>query len=74
VITFEELQALFDAENIDLAKLEENPLDNASFYGRIFARSGGLTEAVKEALKEQNSSFVADSEDREWARPMQSRP
>jgi [FeFe] hydrogenase (group B1/B3) len=59
VITFEELQALFDAEEIDLAKLEENPLDNASFYGRIFARSGGLTEAVKEALKEQNSSFVA---------------
>ena len=31
--------------------------DNASYYGRIFARSGGLTDAVKEALKEQNSTF-----------------
>jgi iron only hydrogenase large subunit-like protein len=39
--------------------LEESPLDNASYYGRIFARSGGLSEAVKEALKEQNSTFVA---------------
>ena len=32
---------------------------NASYYGRIFARSGGLTDAVKEALKEQGSSFEA---------------
>ena len=27
-------------------------LDNASFYGRIFARSGGLSDAVAEGLKE----------------------
>ena len=30
-------------------------LDNASYYGRIFARSGGLSDAVVEALKEQNN-------------------
>ena len=59
VITFEELQALIDAKDIDLKSLEERPLDNASFFGRIFARSGGLTEAVKEALTEQGSSFEA---------------
>ena len=29
------------------------PLENASYFGRIFARSGGLTEAVKEGIKEQ---------------------
>ena len=58
VITFEELQALFDAEGIDLASLPEAPLDNASYYGRIFARSCGVSDAVKEALKEQGSSFV----------------
>jgi len=57
VITFEELQALFDAESIDLASLSEDPLDNASYYGRIFARSGGLSDAVREALKEQGSAF-----------------
>lgn len=53
VITFEELQALFDSRDIDLASLEEAHLNNASYYGRIFARSGGLSEAVAEALKEQ---------------------
>ena len=59
VITFEELQALIDAKGIDLKSLPESPLDNASYYGRIFARSGGLSDAVREALKEQNSSFEA---------------
>lgn len=58
-LTFEELQAMIDAKEIDLKSLEESPLDNASYYGRIFARAGGLTDAVKEALKEQNSDFEA---------------
>ncbi len=53
VITFEELQALFDGKNVDIGKLEETSLDNASYFGRIFARSGGLADAVAEALKEQ---------------------
>ena len=58
-LTFEELQALIIAKDIDLKSLKESPLDNASYYGRIFARSGGLADAVKEALKEQGSSFEA---------------
>lgn len=53
VITFEELQALFDSRDFDLSTLEEDVLDNASYFGRIFARSGGLSDAVAEALKEQ---------------------
>lgn len=53
VITFEELQALFDSKDIDIRELGEDVLDNASYYGRIFARSGGLADAVKQALKEQ---------------------
>jgi iron only hydrogenase large subunit-like protein len=57
VLTFEELQALFDSKEIELPNLEETPLDNASYYGRIFARSGGLTEAVKKAMSEQNIDF-----------------
>lgn len=51
-ITFEELQALFDSRDFDLASFEEDTLDNASYYGRIFARSGGLTDAVAQGLKE----------------------
>jgi len=57
VLTFEELQALFDSRSIEIETLEEGVLDNASYYGRIFARSGGLTDAVKQAMKEQNIDF-----------------
>ena len=53
VLTFEELQALFDSRKIEITSLEEDVLDNASYYGRIFARSGGLSDAVVQALKEQ---------------------
>lgn len=57
VLTFEELQALFDSKDIDITTLEENVLDNASYFGRIFARSGGLSDAVSQAMKEQNIEF-----------------
>ncbi len=53
VITFEELQAIFDGCDIDVMNLEESNLDNASYFGRIFARCGGLAEAVAQAIKEQ---------------------
>ncbi|MCQ2479274.1 MAG: 4Fe-4S dicluster domain-containing protein, partial [Clostridia bacterium] len=53
VLTFEELQALFDSRDIEIMELPEDVLDNASYYGRIFARSGGLSDAVTQALKEQ---------------------
>lgn len=53
VLTFEELQALIDAKDIDMSSLECDVLDNASYFGRIFARSGGLADAVAQALKEQ---------------------
>ncbi len=52
VMTFEELQALFDSKDMDITALTENLLDNASYFGRIFARSGGLSDAVREGLKE----------------------
>jgi [FeFe] hydrogenase (group B1/B3) len=57
VLTFEELQALIDSRDFDITRLPEDVLDNASFYGRIFARSGGLSDAVRQALKEQGSDF-----------------
>ena len=56
-ITFEELAAMFDSRDIDLTVLDEDVLDNASYFGRIFARCGGLADAVAEALKEQGKSF-----------------
>ena len=57
VLTFEELQALFDSKDMEITSLPEDVLDNASYFGRIFARSGGLSDAVTQALKEQNIDF-----------------
>ena len=57
VLTFEELQALYDSRNIDITTLGEDVLDNASYFGRIFARSGGLSDAVKQGLIEQKIDF-----------------
>lgn len=57
VLTFEELQALYDSKDIDITTLDEDVLDNASYFGRIFARSGGVSDAVAQGLKEQNIDF-----------------
>ena len=57
VLTFEELIALFGAQNLDIKTLEESPLEDATLFGRSFARSGGVTEAVIQSLKEQNLAF-----------------
>ncbi len=56
VLTFEELQALLDSRDIEITELPEDTLDDASYFGRVFAISGGLTDAVAEALKEQGLS------------------
>lgn len=61
VITFEELQALFDSRDFDISGMEDDVLDNASYYGRIFARCGGLSDAVGQALAEQGiTDFTAN--------------
>lgn len=46
VISFEELQAFIDGRDIEISTLEDTALNNASFYGRIFAKSGGIAQGV----------------------------
>lgn len=58
-LTFEELQALIDAKGIDVKSLPESHYEYGSGFGRGFAKCGGLTIAVNQALKESNSDFVA---------------
>ncbi len=60
VMTFEELQAIFDSRDFDITTLEEDVLDNASYFGRIFARSGGLSDAVKQGLMEEKLDFIVN--------------
>ena len=61
-ITFEELLALFDSKEIDYENIEETLINQASYYGRVFARSGGLTEAIKQGLNEIDSKLELQAE------------
>ena len=54
VMSFEELQAFLDARGIDTVECEDTVLDNASFYGRIFAKSGGIVQGLVDVAKELN--------------------
>lgn len=58
VMSFEELQAFVDARGIDTTQCEDTELDNASYYGRIFAKSGGLTQGLKAAAEAQGIEGV----------------
>ena len=53
VLTYEELYALFVSKGIELTELEDAPLDEATAFGRGFARSGGVTQAVKRTIEER---------------------
>jgi len=55
VITFEELQALLDSREIDITQLPIEEVDEATSFGRGFARSGGVTEAIKQAVKSRGN-------------------
>ncbi len=62
VLTFEEIQALIDSMNINIENLEETVLDQASNFGRQFALSGGVANAVKEAIAELAEQQGPESE------------
>ncbi len=53
VVTFEELQAMFDAKDIDLTKYEaESSFHNATGAGRGYGVAGGVAEGIEKVLKE----------------------
>ncbi len=51
VLSFEELQAFFDARAIVPVMLDGVQLDDASSYGRIFGRSGGIRQGMTDTMK-----------------------
>ena len=53
VITFEELQGMFDAKDIDLTEYEaESSFHNATGTGRGYAVAGGVANAIESVIKE----------------------
>lgn len=53
VMTYEELNPLFESRGIEIEKLKAETLDEASGYGRAFAHSGGVSGAVAQSFKEK---------------------
>lgn len=54
VLTFQEVKNIFDALGIDPANMEESEKDHSSKAGRIYARKGGVSEAVENTVKAIN--------------------
>lgn len=54
VLTFQEVQDIFDFANVDPATMEDSEKDHSSKAGRIYARKGGVSEAVKNTVKRLN--------------------
>mgnify|MGYP001174236030 FL=1 len=54
VLTFREIQDVFDIMEIDPAKMEESEKDHSSRAGRIYAHTGGVSEAVSSTLQKLN--------------------
>ncbi|TCO79813.1 [Fe-Fe] hydrogenase large subunit C-terminal domain-containing protein [Marinisporobacter balticus] len=50
VLTFRELKEIFSALNINLSDLPSEDKDQASFGGRVYARTGGVSFSVKTAV------------------------
>lgn len=50
---------MLDAAGFPPEEQEEMPVDDASYFGRIFARVGGLSEAVAQSVKEQGLELEA---------------
>ena len=54
VLTFQEVQDMFEAAEINPEELGEDEKEHSSRAGRIYARTGGVSEAVKETVKQLN--------------------
>lgn len=53
VITFEELEGMFEAKGIDPAAVEsETPVEDATSAGRGYAASGGVAKAIENCIQE----------------------
>lgn len=54
VLTFQEIQDVFNIMEINPAEMEESEKDHSSRAGRIYAHTGGVSEAVSNTLERIN--------------------
>lgn len=65
VLTFKELEEIFNAININLEELEDDERSEASTAGRVYARTGGVSKAVEMSVKklDKDIPFISTSFD-----------
>lgn len=70
VLTFQEVQDIFSAADIDLIKLKEESKEHSSGSGRMYAKTGGVSEAVQKAVRQlrPKSSIQVKAEQAEGVR------
>lgn len=54
VLTFQEVRDIFEFAEINPAEMEESEKDHSSRAGRIYARTGGVSEAVRKTVNRLN--------------------
>ncbi len=54
VLTFQEVRDIFEAANLHPELLGEDEKEHSSRAGRIYARTGGVSEAVRETVRQMN--------------------
>lgn len=57
-LTYSEIRAMMHAKNVELEE-DDNSYQESSIYGKRFANSGGVTEAVLQSLKESDDEIAA---------------
>jgi iron only hydrogenase large subunit-like protein len=55
VLTFQEVRDIFEFANVNPAAIEDDPREHSSKAGRIYARTGGVSEAVQSTLERISS-------------------
>ena len=62
VLTFEELQGMFEAKQIDFATIPDGEtMNRGSASGRGFAVSGGVAKAVEELIRQTNPEVTVNT-------------
>lgn len=52
VLTFQEMGEIFEAADLDIEMLEDEEKEHSSKAGRIYGRTGGVSQAVKETVNQ----------------------
>lgn len=62
VLTYQELQDLFDVLAVDFEGMEEDPNEHSAAAGRLYARTGGVSRAVKECVDSIDNNYELNPE------------